>query len=200
MADVQINRWDRLIRRVTGAVGARSILTTTLEDAFPVIDLENLPMELRSLAGMWSANGGAVLLAVAGDFSLIQLVNPPGSGHLVVLESCFVFGDSAEIKFTVDGNERGGAAGIRAFRDIRRTGTPVATIRTLQDTVDLASPTIRIRPAVVGTTFHVNNQDKDLFVFPPGFGVSVQSDAVNEALTVIFLWRERVAEESELTV
>jgi len=200
MSELQINRWDRLLRRVGNIVGARSIVTTALEDVFPILDLENHPLELKALGGNWAANGGAVLLAQAANHSLVELFNPASSGLFVILECLFLFGDSAEIKLTVDGNARGIEAGIKAYRDIRRTAPPVGQIRTLQQVADLASPTIRIRPSLVGTTFQVHNNDKDLFCFPPGFGLSVQSDSINEALTVNFLWRERVFEESELNI
>jgi len=200
MSELQINRWDRLVRRLGNIVGARSIVTTALEDVFPVLDMENMPLENKVLAGSFAANASTVLAASALNFSLIELFNPDGSGILVTLEQVIMSTSGDEVRFTVDLNARGIEDSIKAYRDIRRTAPPVCQVRSLQQVANLASPTIRVRPAATLKTTTLSNNGNDLFVFPPGTGISAQTDGINEGLTITWLWRERIFEASELNI
>ena len=112
MGRLQTARLENFVRRWGSIKGGGSILSETLGDVFPVLDIENLPPELLFLAGkqLWGAHSFAT--GGAGQTGAVQVENPAGSGLLVVIRTMLVrlgaagfinFGTNANALFTGGG-------------------------------------------------------------------------------------------------
>ena len=196
--EVQQNRWDQTVRRASGSIGPGSRVAETLAELFPTFDVENLPLELMLLSGWTLGQGVANKPAVAGRFSKIQLFNPAQSGKLIVLTRLDLFSNStstvryslAETALTLD-------SGNVVARDTREgiTGAGVGQMRTDDTAGGVAAFGEFITQANISFLFE--NLD-GLFVLAPGTGITFSQSIVNKSLLGNFLWRERVALQSEL--
>jgi len=198
MTEIQQNRWDRLVRRVAGIVGGGSQVNDTLNELFPTIDVENVPIELLALAQTDVGMCSSVLTALAANRNHHQLFNPAGSGTLLVVTTVAVDNSITDIiRFstfiaaltTLAGNER---------RRDTRAGTTAELVgqnRTDQSAV-AGGLDFRFRVvAQIGTFVH----DPDgIAVLFPGTGLTVTPTSVNSTSNVAFMWRERVFEPSEV--
>lgn len=198
MSEIQQNRYDQLLRRVADLKGPGSKVNDALTELFPMFDVENVPPELLLLGGWRTGLGGAVVNAEAASISRIQLFNPIGSGHLVVVTRIdwLCFGTSTVEMDTVD-IALSIFPGGSNFRDTRMgvATTPVAQVRTQLDATGLA-PTWLFRGIA-----NVNNKLQDsngVVVLGPGTGIVLAPASLNLTFFCSFFWRERVAEPSEL--
>jgi len=197
MAEIQQNRYDALVRRVCGIVGAGSMVNDSLTELFPVLDVENLPGELMFLAGMKLAHGGAGLAAGAGEFPQINLVNPADSGHIMTISSVVIEADavnnmSTALAAEVVNTDVGSAAvrdtrsGIMATAGRVDTAVPLAAIASVNIfRISAASPLTLRDPNGVA-------------VLSPGNMYQVGCLTSNQTIRVSYWWRERAAEPSEL--
>lgn len=200
--DIQQTRYDRLMRRVAGIIGPGSKVKEVLPTLFPTLDVElGQYAELMLLQGTRLGLGAVDLLPIVGEVNHSQLFNPVGSGLLVV-PTHVVFYSSARQFFrwnfavaalTTD-------VGNTGLRDTRELGGPVAQIRSVQQAggAPLTWEMI-VATDVAGVTQTLENQS-GLAVLAPGTGMTFTSTLANTQTTVAFLWRERIAEESELSV
>lgn len=196
--EVQQNRWDQTIRRTSGSIGPGSRVSETLGELFPVFDIENLPLELMLAAGWTLGQGVADKIAVVGRFSKIQLFNPAGSGKLIVptrIDLSVNVGINceyslAEAALAVD-------VGNVVARDTREgiTGAGVGQMR-IDDTAGSLSPFGQF--VVQGSVTFTFTDANGLFVLAPGTGIALGASVANRNIVGNFLWRERVALQSEL--
>jgi len=167
----------------------------------PVLDLWRLPewafLRRERLCAIVRTEG-----AVAGEFSGAGIVNPAGSGAIVVLE-----GASAD------------AAGVLIFQMQTLAEFQAATLATVtkgnvrdRRWVDLAATTIANvvggsdAAAGLGLTIEQRRSSGNMtlsfeslpIVLPPGFGVVLMCLTVLTAATFNFSWRERNALPGEL--
>jgi len=199
VSEIQQNRYDQLLRRVTGAIGPGSKVNDALTELFPMIDVENLPGELFLLSGTRLGFGGTSLGSAAGEFSSIQLFNPVDSQHIVTLQTVLwsstttqtvLFGIDTPVLTTATAAERNrdGRAGLLAtltVAQVRRqslvaVGPATSQTRTLADTI----VTLDDRNSVA--------------VLPPGTGFSMTGATAATQTNCTFFWRERPAGPSEL--
>jgi len=198
MTEIQQNRWDRLVRRVAGIVGGGSQVNDTLNELFPMIDVENVPSELLALANMRIGWVSGRLAASVGEFNLHQIFNPPDSGTLVVITQVSGYSEAATTIFrfsnaigqlaTLAGNER--------HRDTRRG---VFAEMTAQHRTDqsIVSGGLDFRlSTLVDESFYLRD-DNGIAVLFPGTGLTCTSATMNQDSTVAFMWRERTFEPSE---
>lgn len=195
--EVQQNRWDQLIRRTSGSIGPGSRVGETLAELFPVFEVETNRAELMLLAGWTLGQGAAVLNASVGDRNQAQLFNPTDSGKLVVLEQVMV-GDAAApiFEYNTSSTALADDVGNVIQRDTRDSTPPVGQIRTVQQPGGL--PTIGIFNVQASIAFTLTI-DGGLFVLAPGTGFNISTDEANTNTRFNFMWRERVALESELS-
>ena len=198
MTEIQQTRYDRLIRRVTGAIGPGSKVAEVITELFPMVDVERVPGELLKLSDTRLGFGGIQLAAFVAQVPKIQLFNPVASGLLVTVSTIMAsVSVDAEITLGVTTTRLPVGPGIEVERDTRE-GTlnrPTGTIRTLSD----AGAGPNFFPVLVLARDPITFQDENgLFVLAPGTGVIVSATSVNVALTTSFFWRERAAELSEL--
>jgi len=198
MAEVQQNRWDRIIRRVSGSVGTRSHVSETLSELFPTIDIELVPGELLLLGGTRLCHGGTSVTASAGVRGKIQLFNPADSGHLVTVTRIFArSGVTAVMRIAMDAAERTTDSTAARYRDTRLgiTELPVTKVRSENTATAIAA----IVQLFASSNIQLDIRDENgLAVLAPGTGITFGSDALNSALTGSFFWREREALPSEL--
>ena len=198
MADLQQTRYDKLIRRVANIVGAGAIVTETLQEVFPVLDLENVPAELLVLGGWRVAHRGTNVAGVAAQNQASQLFNPVDSGQIMVLTQVIVGTDNGQIiPLRLDTTPLTSSNGFGQFRDAR-AGDPIT---------DAAVGNTRIQPNLAITALSAINvlanisfvlrDDNGIAVLMPGNGFTLGTTVVNTRLNIGYWWRERVLEASE---
>ena len=199
MTELQQNRYDRLLRRVGGLIGAKSMVNDALGELFPVIEVENVPGELLALMATQLGWCSSTLAAVAAVRNHHQLFNPADSNVLIVVTTVtfsstgnntfdFRFSNFIGALATLAGNER--------RRDTRfgTLASMVAQQRTAQDTVS-GGLDQTFESLGIGST--IITDANGLAVLFPGTGLTVTCQALNAGSTVGFMWRERVFEPSE---
>jgi len=198
VTELQIGRYDRLLRRVGDLKGPGSKVNDVLEELFPVFDVENLPGELYRLAAINLCFGGAFLGAVVAQAGRFQLFNPVGSGKLVTITSARLSPNGvAIVRWGISNSVFGVDVQTQVFRDARdfAPDQPTAQVRT-DTSVALATATQQSR--VLNNTAVVIESPNGVAVLPPGRGFEIGSDLLNADVSCAFEWRERVAEPSEL--
>jgi len=201
MADLQQTRYDKLIRRVANIVGAGAIVTETLQEVFPVLDLENVPIELLVLGGWRLAWRGTNNAGVSAQDRASQLFNPAGSGLIMSLERVDISSDTTQIfALRLDTTALSSSNGFGQFRDAR-AGDPI-TDAAAGNTRIQGNLTITANSAIhsLADTPLTLGGHRDVCVLMPGNGFTVGTTVKNTRLTVTYWWRERVAEAAELTI
>ena len=198
MGRVQTARHDGLLRRLFSIKGGGSLLAETLGDAFPVIQLEGGPIELLKLAGWELGIGGAQRTSPVAQSVGWQLFNPPGSGKIVIPTSAYFTIDSGSTLFWGLTDVALATATVGRQRDTREGVTArTAAINRDGDAV--------VVPTGAGRIFTIANspfkfEDSDgLAVLAPGTGFTFVTANTNVTVRYGFIWRERVAEPSELS-
>ena len=198
MTELQQNRYDKLLRRVGGLIGAKSMVNDALGELFPMIDVETLNAELGLLSSWRLGFASTTQAALAANFNLSQIFNPAASGAIVILERVDFASDvSKQIRFALATAGLTNLTANHALRDTREgiLVQPVTQIRDVQQVGGIAQfGSLNIQP---GVNFTLNDKN-GLFVLGPGTGVTFATTIVNSSLDVNYLWRERVAEASEL--
>ncbi len=198
MTEIQQNRWDQLIRRASNIVGGGSQVGDTLNELFPMLDVETLVSELAILSGTRLALGSTSQGASALDLSHSQLFNPADSNMILTVERVELnmpVGTLVEYAFAV--LPLAGSSFSSVFRDTRLgfTDVPVGQIHDVQQPAGL--PTIGM--IFVTTDTQASLFDKQgLFVLGPGTGITFATTLINRTFRVTYHWRERVAEPAEL--
>ena len=197
--EVQQTRWDRIIRRVSGSIGPGSRVSETLSELFPMIDVEQIPGELLLLGGTQMAMGQINQAALAANFTQAQLLNLGDSGNLITITQIRVSSSTAQLcrfgptltAFTI--------AGAQAIRDTRRPPAEAPVGRVRGDRLVAAGPNF-FTGQLNGTDDLVLQDPNGIAVISPGAGFIVSAGLVNTNLICSFLWRERPAEQSELSL
>jgi len=200
MTEIQQNRWDQLVRRAANIVGGGSQVSDTLNELFPVIDVERVPGELLLLAGTRISFGGGVTVGAATTAGRAQLFNPVNSNVLATITGMLI-STSADtiIRFGVNNTALSGGIGTETLRDLRnlQPNSPTCQIRT-QITVALADATGQTR--VLASDPLQLEDPNGLFVLSPATGIEVGPSSFNIGMNFTFFWRERAAEASELSL
>jgi len=198
VTEIQQNRWDQLIRRVAGIVGGGSQVNDTLNELFPVIDVENVPGELLALQPTDLGFVSGALPAVATFFNHHQIFNPVGSNALIVITKVNIFTTTSQnIRFSNFIGAQATLAGNERRRDTRSgvLASILAQHRTGQSIIS-GGIDYRMR-AVADVNLNLEAENGVSIIFP-GTGFTVTTDAANTNSTVAFMWRERVFQPSEL--
>lgn len=200
MTEIQQNRYDRLVRRVTNIVAGGSQVNDTLNELFPVIDVERVPGELLILGGTRLCIGASNLLGDAGETAKIQLFNPVNSGHLITVTTVIATGTvNMTMRWATTTPQLATSAGTQLFRERRLavTDLPVGQIR--QDStvgfVDAngATPILASVPLIL-------EDSNGVAILPPGSGLTFGNNLVATTIFVTFYWRERNIEPAELNI
>ena len=201
MSEIQIGRYDALLRRVADLKGPGSKVNDVLEELFPCFNVEELPAELYILAQTDLCFGGGRTDGIVAQAGRAQLFNPEGSGKILTI---------TQVGFSVGalGTTRWGRRDTplttelqtQLFRDTRKQkgavlNLPVGQIR-IQTSVALANATGQtFVPSVTPFTLEDEN---GVMVLGPNTGFEIGTNSTNQQATFYFYWRERVAEPSEI--
>lgn len=200
MYEVQQTRWDRIIRRVSASIGPGSRVSETLSELFPVLDVERVPGELLMLGGTGLAFGGGQIAAVAGERPTAILFNPADSNQLVTITRVHVaFSITGAVRWGIGLSARGTAISTQVFRDSRRVlpALPVAQVRQ-ESAVAFAPGTNQV--TLLADTPFILEDDNSVAVLAPGTGFEIGSNIELNTIFYAFSWRERPAEEAELSL
>lgn len=198
MTELQQNRYDRLLRRVGGLIGAKSMVNDALGELFPVIEVENVPAELLALMGTQLGWCSTEQAASIGNMNHHQLFNPAESQALLVVTQVAVNTDATgtfrlhtafNALTTLSGNER---------RRDTRAGTLASIVGQSRREQNATSGGLEFRFRMIADVQQYITDQNGIAVLFPGTGLVVSSQATNLFSSVSFLWRERVFEGSEL--
>jgi len=198
--EVQQTRWDRIVRRVSGSIGPGSRVGETLGELFPTLDIELVPGELLALGGTKLCIGAAIVTNVALMTSRAQIFNPVDSGNIITITAVELTSNPTQIvNYAVRQIALTTVTALERFRDGRfpTPERPVGQVRTENSVAQTDPDGITVANNVEPVSLTDPN---GLAVLPPGSGYEFGSAAVNTDMRVTFRWRERPAEESELSL
>lgn len=200
MSEIQQTRYDHLLRRVAGLIGPGSKVGDAITELLPTIDVENVPGELLALMGTRVALGHTTETGVAAVNQRSQLFNPEGSSTIITLTTLFVETANVQrIQFGLVDTALTTLSNVRAFRDSRLPLGPV-TVGQIRTDTDAAIEPVGSFGFVAAVNESIAISDPNgVAVLSPGFGLQVTTATVNTNLIVGYLWRERPAEQSELS-
>jgi len=197
MGRLQTARLENFIRRWGSIKGGGSLLSETLGEVFPVLDLENLTPENQLPAG-WSLFWGTIAVTgVAAQLAGASIINPANSGNLAVIDDIKVRRQTTGL-FTVGTSLALFTPTINIqIRDTRSTRFSGALRIAGNANVSGAETGLILR--TVASVDTSANLPHALAVLAPGTQLAVVNNTVNDDLTVNFYGRVRVAEPSELS-
>ena len=200
--EVQQTRWDRIIRRVSGSIGPGSRVSETISELFPMIDVERIPGELLLLGGTRLGFATFVVQATAGAFGAAQLQNPAGSNAIITVTQAIMSGDQTGIlSWGIDEPALATALpNAGRLRDTREV-FPTQPVGLLRIQTNLVAPVGGQGQTNVFTDRNFTLKDSNgIVILAPGEAFVVGYNQVARELLVSFFWRERPAEESELSL
>jgi len=198
VTEIQQNRWDQLIRRAANIVSPGSMVSDSLNELFPVLDVENLVLELQLLSGTRIGFGAQNHASSAGDVNHAQLFNPAGSGQIITCTRVdFRAAALMEIRYAMAVLPLADFTANINFRDGRSIplGLPIGQVRGAQQVGGIP---------IVGSFLVESNvtrtmeSDRGLFVLSPGTGITFATTVTGTASIFSFMWRERLAQPAEL--
>lgn len=199
--ELQQNRYDQTVRRVGNIIGPGSKVNETLNELFPVLDVERIPGELMILGNTDLGMAGTTLPASVASVGKIQLFNPANSGKIVTISGIHAsVGTSDLITMGTTGTLFAAGPGLELFRDTRRgllSSRTTAEFRTLLDPT--AGPNFLSFQQAALFDLKLDNEN-GIAILAPGTGFTVGTLTVNVAISANFFWRERAAEPSELNL
>lgn len=198
MGRLQTGRLENFVRRWGSIKGGGSILSETLGDVFPVLDLENLTPENQLVASWHLFQGVASVTGGVAQLAGIQCVNPVDSGAILVVDAMNLHtftGQTvgygvAQAPFT--------PAITMANRDTR-TGTVFTGLARIHSSTNVAGA---LGDVLVVLATGVDREiviPNGIAVLAPGDALTIVAGTVNTLIRVNFFGRVRIAEPSELS-
>lgn len=191
------------LSRALGDAEAESGLERYGETLTPTLNLWQQPewAYLRSEA-LWGWENSPA--GVAGEMSGAAIVNPTGSGNLIVVENITAYASGAVIAFLLQYTLEAtivatfGLSAAPVLKDTRWAGKVLGRAQFYMgsDPAPLATRNIELIVAAANVTERFNSGLP--FVLGPGYGLIVQGSAVNTGFVVSFGYRERKAFPGEL--
>jgi len=199
--EVQQTRWDRIVRRVSGSIGPGSRVSETLSELFPVLDVERVPPELLILGGTHMAQGRTDEVGIAANVQQAMLRNPGQSGTIITLTRITVQSSTPQDIFLGPTLNTFANANPVAFVDTRIFGAGNNPVGQVLDGIALVSaPDFYRMRSGAASAYEVYEPQAAIAVLGPGTAYAVSGSSLNTQMSVTFDWRERPAEESELSL
>lgn len=198
MSEIQQGRYDQLLRRVADLKGPGSKVNDALTELFPVLDVENVPGELLFLQGTRLGMAGINLAPEVASIPKVQLFNPVGSGKLVTVTSIWVSAGTTQIYELFHSNVAiTTLIGNNSVRDTR-AGSGASTTTQLRTQLDAAGiPAFFTFLSLANVPQQITDPN-GVIILSPGFGITAAPTGTNVSFFCSFLFRERLAEPSEL--
>ena len=198
MGRVQTARHDGLLRRLFSIKGEGSLLPETLGDLFPTLDIENVPVELLRLSGWELGLVGASFTSAVGTTAGWQILNPAGSGKILVPTTAYFNLGAATTLFMGVVGVAFATAVVGRQRDTRE-GVTARTSGIFRESDNATPPVGAVQFLTVANEQSILQDPNGLAVLAPGTGLAFVTISTNVAVRAGFLWRERTAEPSELS-
>lgn len=197
MGRLQTARLENFIRRWGSIKGGGSVLSETLGDVFPMLDLENLTPENQLVAGWQLFWAFATVIGVSAQLPGASIINPADSGNIVVVDS-IIFRTEAAANITIGSSlPLFTPVGNVVPRDTRGPAFSGKARFGANSNVGAAENGLLLRTATaIDRQVEIPNS---LAVLQPGTQLAIVSALVNIDLTVSFIGRARIAEPSELS-
>ena len=198
MGRLQTARLENFIRRWGSMKGGGSVLSETLGDVFPTLDLQNLAPDNYALAGWYPFFIFGSVIGIAAQQTGISLINPANSGHIVVVDG-FILRLEVGSRATIG------------------TSLPLFTPFVLSSAARDTRLAARTGNATLGGNANVGaaengmivqlagNVDREIIlphgtaILAPGTQLAVVTSTVNVDTTASFFGHVRIAEPSELS-
>jgi len=197
MGRLQTARLENFIRRWGSIKGPGSVLSETLGDVFPVLDLENLTPENQLTAGWELFWAFGTVIGVSAQLGGASIINPAGSGNIVVVDS-IIFRTEGATNITIGSSlPLFTAVGNVVPRDTRGPAFSGKARFGANANVGAAENGLLLRVGVA-----IDRQVElphSLAVLRPGTQLAVVQSVINLDLTISFIGRARIAEPSELS-
>ena len=168
-SEIQQTRYDHLLRRVAGIIGPGSKVSEVLTELFPTLDVENVPGELLFLSGWQLGFGGGSITPGGGFFQRFQVVNPVGSGKLVVVTNAtLTCTANTAFRMNLTNTLFASSPGTETKRDTREGVGQTTTQVREQGDATLTSPNFVIQ--VLARRPYEFKDPNGVAVLSPGFG------------------------------
>lgn len=195
----RLNRWVQKFYAIKSGTASLTQLLPTVQTVNQVFSGN----EDRYLQGWQRHAVTATAAAVAAQFSVIELRNPPGSGVVAIFEQVFVAVGAASLVQTVVSQTTSDRATIitilNSRYDARGNVPSSALIFSKGSAVALAPEGFnQFRGFANTATSLITTQNQEITVLP-GDQIATFCELVNTQLSVSYVWRERTLESSELT-
>lgn len=198
MTEIQQNRWDQLVRRAANIVAPGSMVSDSLNELFPMLNVETLNAELLLLTGWRLVVAGSNEPSSTGDVNHHQLFNPAGSGHIITVTSVqFRAAAIMEIRYGTTTADLAGVTGNPSVRDTR-VGPGSSVVGIVSSLNQVAGAPQNGNYLVQANVTAELKDENGLFVLGPGTGVNFTTTVTGTASIVNFFWKERVAQAAEL--
>lgn len=188
---------NELLRRRFGVPGQSGPVLSIASDLFPVLHVGDrfMDADLARLAGTYLCEGARTDVAAAANNSSVQLYNPTGSGVVGVLEYVGVtLGAGGLIDlFYLGAPFVSDATALGYTRDLSQNRR---TVLTLGDRTYVPGVT---PVAQISGTGSLQEIPLTPIVVPPGTGIQVTANPVNNLIRGLFRWRERALQSWETT-
>jgi hypothetical protein len=202
MPEIQGGRWDNFLARCFPVKG-RPVAPQLAPELVPIVVAQPNEPELYALRGEKLWHGFGFRQATAGQFSGASLFNPADSGMLVIVQCIWIGNDQVAAR---QYNLYGPGTGAITFDTAGTATTTPRDSRYRGESIvaQLTAGSIGVIPGTsVGEFRHpANDQVRyDIpWILSPNNRITVFGDVQNNEVEVIFEWRERPAERSELTL
>jgi len=199
LTEIQQSRYDQLLRRVGDLKGPGSKVNDALTELFPMFDVENMPAELLLLSGTRLCMGRVIVAAGGATFfGQTLLANPANSGFLATIHDIAVVPGAGMDAVMGPTQNSLTPSGQTAFVDSRVFGEgTVCGIQSVNNLLVTGSDFFRVRLSA-GNRIHLATPA--FAVLAPGGRFMVSAGTADTAITVSYLWTERVAQPSELNL
>lgn len=197
MGRIQTARFDGLFRRLFSIKGGGSLVSETLGEVFPTLDIERVPIELLKLSGWILGAAGISRTSGVGETVGVQLLNPAGSGKIIIPTSIWYTLGAASLTFFGFTEVALATAVVGRQRDTRE-GVLAQTAGILRSGDDPAAPIAGGLFRTIANETRMFHDQNGLAVLGPGTALTIVPTATNLRADAMFFWRERVAEPSEL--
>ena len=198
MGRLQTARLENFIRRWGSIKGPGSVLSETLGDVFPVLDLENLTPENLLPAGWFPIAGHATVTGGVAQLGGVQIANLANSGLIAVIDKFTIQGGaSQQVTFGTNQAIFVAVAVTPRNRDTR-AGSTFNAMLTLRTNVNSATEFFA-QIAADASGYREFSAPSGVAVLGPGSALTVVSTTQNVGLRVSFYGHVRIAEPSELS-
>ena len=196
MGRLQTARLENFIRRWGSIKGPGSVLSETLGDVFPILDLENLTPENQLVAGWSLVSGFATTIGVAAQTAAVQIANIAGSGLIAVVDKVIVNTQSASnVTWGLDARLLGAVINTQNRDGRQQQFSGGLRVR---GSANISARTAGLIATVAGVDRELEVPN-GVVVLSPGTQLTFVNSVVNDDIRVVFFGRVRIAEPSELS-